>query len=277
MALQLISAMTIASNSLRATAVLLGLWGILSTLEWLASSGRWRPGGALGWDLQSLRRGRLYRSALVSWSWNPAVLKMLLLARLFASTLLIFGPLSGLTPVLFACVAAITALLALRTAPDGADKIAMVVAYGGVLQGLGLAWGQPLLTLAGLLWVGVQISLCYTTSGVSKVVIPHWRNGQALKSALSSYTYGSHRAAIVMRHKSLAFGLSWGIILAECVFPLTLFGPQSLLALALACLLLLHVGTAIVMGFNTYPWAFVAAYPSVLLLHNALHTCRIST
>ena len=62
----------------------------------------------------------------------------------------------------------------------------------------------------------------------------------------------------------------WVVILAELAFPLALLAPAKVLFGVLALFALFHVGIAVAMGLDTYVWAFLAAYPSVLVIGAAL-------
>ncbi len=251
----------------RVGCALIGLWGVLNAAIWLVDAPRWAEGGALGWDLQRLRRGRLMRSDVVASLYSPQGLRALATALLLASLGLLALPLLPLTLPLLAIVALSQLALSLRGGADGADKIALVAATGLFLQVAGLDTVLEGFFLAGVLWTGGQLAIAYFAAGASKAMLAPWRNGQAVRGALTSYTAGHRWAAALLRDNRVALTLGWAIILAEIAFPLALFAPLPVMLAALAAMALLHLGIAIIMGLNTYPWAFLAAYPSTLLLH----------
>ena len=78
--------------------------------------------------------------------------------------------------------------------------------------------------------------------------------------------HGHPLAARVTDDARRSLVLSWGVMLAEALFPLALLGPAPVLWGALGLFLLFHWATAWAMGLNTYPWAFSAAFPAALLL-----------
>ena len=252
------------------TCRLLGAWSLVSTLEWLAAADRWRAGSALGWDLLSLRRSRLYRSSLLRWAYAPTPFRLICLTSLVAGAALLIV---NRPPTLLAAIVALGAasgLLALRGASDGADKMALVAIAGATLMALGLIVGDRLLAMAGALWTGGQLTIAYATSGMTKALLPGWRDGSIVTKALSGYWFGHPLAHRLLRQAWLAWALGWAVITAELTFPLTLLAPTNVLIGALALFGLFHVGTAVVMGLNTYVWAFMAAYPSVLVIGPAL-------
>lgn len=256
-----------AADLVRAGCALLGLWGLLNAAQWLIDAPNWADGSPLGWDLQRLRRGALVRSEPIAQLYGTTGLRVLAGALLLASLGLLLLPLSCITVALLATFALAELALSLRGGSDGAGKIALVTATGLILQVAGLLTGVPDLLLAGGLWTGGQLTIAYFAAGASKALLVPWRNGQAVRGALTSYTAGHRWAAVALRDDRVARTLGWAIILAEIAFPLALFAPLPVMLAALAAMVLLHLGIAIVMGLNTYPWAFLAAYPSALLLH----------
>lgn len=251
--------------------MLLGIWGVLSALQWFADIHCWQTGRALGWDLQRLRIERFRSAPVLTLIYAPAAMRLWIVLKLVSSVLLIVTPHSSATPFVLAVLWTVSALLALRADGDGADKMAQVVTAGALLQSLGLLINQPLLAAAGWLWTGGQLTIAYATSGISKLFLAPWRDGTAPREALSSYLYGHRFAHALLRHRIIAVTLAWTIILTETLFPLALFAPLPIIVGALGFFLLLHMAIAVIMGLNTYPWAFLAAYPSVLLLGRAIH------
>lgn len=246
--------------------VLLGLWGMINAAQWIASTASWRSGTALGWDLQGLRTGRLYGGRWLSRALAPRAFPFIAPLHFVASLFLCLLPMGWDAFAALSVIAATNALLILRSSADGGDKMAMVVTYGLLLQMLGTISAQPLLFLAGLLWVGGQLTISYATSGLSKLFLADWRNAAVPRQALSSFSYGNRTTQALMRYPVAALMLAWGIILIESLFPLALFAPLPVLIAALGGMALLHLSIAFAMGLNTYVFAFIAAYPSVVLL-----------
>lgn len=252
--------------ALRATGWALGAWGVLVSVQGLADRAKWRDDGPLGWPLQRLRRRRWTGLPGLAALWSLRGLTQLLLIQLAAGLALIVAPLAAL----FALFWLTTLLTALRFGPNGADKIALVAASGAALQGLGLAFNLPQIWLAGVLWTGGQLTIAYFAAGASKLALSPWRSGAALRESLSSYAYGHRWAAKALRGRGAAVTLAWTVMLAEALFPLALLLPAPGLVTVLAGFFALHLAIAVTMGLNTYPWGFLAAYPSALLLGQAL-------
>lgn len=251
---------------LRATCVLLGGWSLLHAAQWLADLQRWRAGQAGGWDLQGLRKGIKGRSALVAWLYGESGLAVLALLLGLAGLALAALPIGSISlPLLFATWLLIL-LLGQRALPDGAEKMAMVVASGAAFQALGLVLHNQTLVLAGALWTGGQLTIAYFAAGASKIMLANWRSGAAPRAALSSHMWGNRLSAWAVSLPGAAFLLAWGVMIAELLFPLALLLPTPALAAVLGGFFLFHAVIALVMGLNTYPLAFLAAYPSALWL-----------
>ena len=261
---------------LSVSCILLGLWGMLNASQWFASSAHWRAEAALGWDLQGLRSSRLYGGRWLALAFAPLVFPIIRSLHFAASLLLCLLPIGwGAFAALF--ILAVThVLLILRSYADGGDKMALVVAYGLLLQMLGAVAAQPLLSLAGVLWVGGQLTLSYATSGFGKLILAGWRNGSVPRDVLSSFLYGNFLTHILVKHRIIALTLAWGTILIESLFPLALLAPMPVLIAAFGGMALLHLSIAFAMGLNTYTFAFVAAYPSVFLLAQVLQSFKWS-
>lgn len=259
---------------------LLGFWGFVHALQWLVDLSNWRDGGALGWDLHQLRRSRVLSrlgmarpfAALLSVVFSSVGMTVLAASVLAVSIALMFNPSHAQAIGLLSYFWISVLLLALRSQSDGADKIALVVAAGLALQALGGWSGNSRLELAGVLWVGGQLTIAYFASGVSKLRLAPWRNGQALKGALSSYMWGNRFSATLVGRPRRTLIMAWTIMLVEAIFPLALVAPLPWLCGALGMFFAFHLGIAWVMGLNTYPWAFLAAYPSVLVLSQSLRS-----
>ena len=55
-----------------------------------------------------------------------------------------------------------------------------------------------------------------------------------------------------------------GIVLFESFFGISIFLPIELLLIFLCIGFIFHLGNAVVMGLNTFLWAFVGSYPAFI-------------
>lgn len=246
------------------------LWCVLASLELIAVRWAFRPGAPLGTDLAALTRGRLRPAILSSSACGPAALLVVPALRLAAGLALPFAGDATLVVLLLVILCG-TALSNLATqGGDGADKIAMVACSAALLIALGRLLDDSLLCLAGLVWGAGQVTIAYVASGAAKLARGFWRDGSAIAAAMTSYRSGHAVTARIVRHAPAARALAWTIMLVETLFPLALVaGPTACIAL-LAAMALFHLATAIVMGLNTYPWAFMATYPCIVMANAIL-------
>lgn len=258
-------------QTLGLTCVLIGIWSSITALEWLVSRRTLAMGGAMGWDLLGLRAGWFYRSALVTRLFETNAMTGVSLVRLVAGLALLLPLPPAAALAALAVTAACCAILAIRLrASDGADKMGVVATGAAMLVALGLVLGDPWLSFAGLLWGGGQLAIAYCASGLTKLALPVWRSGRAMADSMAAYHFGHRHAHAVARHRGAALALSWGLMLAETLFPLALLAPPELLLGVLALFALFHLGMAVIMGLNTYIWAFAAAYPAAFALSGVL-------
>lgn len=246
------------------TCRLLGAWAILTGAGWMVDAPRWATGGPLGRDLQRLRRSRLIQWRTFDILHASRGLALLGASRAALGLWLVLLP--GHALIALVALGLVGAVQAVHGSNDGADKVAMMVIAGGVLQAAGLAFNQPTLTLAGVLWIGGQLTLAYATSGWAKLRHGIWRDGTAIQSVLSTYMYGCGWAARAVRPNAAAKFLAWSVIGLEVLFPLALLLASGWLAAVLGLFLIFHLAIAAAMGLNTYPLAFAATYPSTLVL-----------
>ena len=155
---------------------------------------------------------------------------------------------------------------------SGADKMGLI-ALAGTLIGVFALWtGDAALLLAGCMVSGGQLLICYSVAGVSKLLQRDWRNGAELGGVMAHPIWGAPWAAALVRPRGVALAASWTLMLGEALFPLALLAPEPWLIAALAAMFGFHIATAVVMRLTLFPWAFAAAFPSVLLLGHVVRS-----
>jgi hypothetical protein len=266
-----------ASDTLRATACLLGCALALQALELLMVRRELRDDGLFAWPL--LRED--HRRA-------PLPVRMLLDATLgyrpFVVLLVVQTALSMLLPwcahrVVLAGLLLGSLAICVRfrgTYNGGSDAMTMVVLIGLLVAGDGTAGaraarlGSPV-ERAGLGYIAAQLLLSYALAGLAKLREPAWRRGRALPQLLRARQYdvpSGLRAAL--DRPWLALLASWMVIALECAFPIALWiGPAACLGL-LAIGLAFHTVNALTLGLNRFLWAWLSAYPSLLFWSDVL-------
>jgi len=119
-------------------------------------------------------------------------------------------------------------------------------------------------------YLAVQVVLSYFISGQVKIVNPEWRSGRALQDvfAFSAYPVSEALRGLTNRPR-LLWSMSWGVMVFEVLFPLSLLNPVTLIG-ALVLAAMFHLSNACLFGLNRFVWFWIAAYPSILWLQTRL-------
>ena len=194
------------------------------------------------------------------WNWKilvdeiPRVLRpflksnsVLLSIRLMAAV----GALIFPHPVLIAIMWLTTWGIAIRwrgTFNGGSDAMTFLILSAWLLS----SW-VPYLAPICLLYIAIQLILSYFVAGISKLVSPQWRTGQAPQYFLAQSGWAITPA--------FGFFMAWAVLAFECLFPLAVFAPIPFLILAFV----FHVLNAYLFGLNRFAFAWLAAYPALIL------------
>ena len=123
--------------------------------------------------------------------------------------------------------------------------------------------------LIPMLFVGLQVLIAYTTSGLAKISSPYWQKGNVLADVLQTYSYGIPKFAQMLKENPrIEKAMSHFAIAAMLAVPLTFLLPYQVpLMIALVVIAGFHLSTSVLMGLNDFVYTFPLAYPGVLLLH----------
>ena len=113
-------------------------------------------------------------------------------------------------------------------------------------------------------YLAFQLVLSYFISGWVKVVNKDWRNGRALRDV---FLFSAYPVSESLRQWSksarLLMFMSWGVMLFELLFPISLLSSASL-GVALFIAATFHFANACLFGLNRFFWIWISAYPSIL-------------
>ncbi|SNS20880.1 hypothetical protein SAMN06893096_102511 [Geodermatophilus pulveris] len=252
------------------TTTLAGVGASISTLEWLRNARQLAPGGLYDWAIVGSRRfavGTRLRARvanrLLEYRGFLAVLGIRFLSVLLLPAAVLAGTRVAIVAVL-AVVVGTTLLMNLRTVygMDGSDQMTTQV-YGALL--LGYLPGTSLALSAALWYIAVQACFSYFVSGAAKAVSPQWRSEGVIFRIFNTQTYGYEPVARFLRNRArLTWSLGWSAFLVEMAFPLALVVGFPLVVLFVLWGVAFHVMNAVVMGLNSFLWAFAATYPAVV-------------
>jgi hypothetical protein len=223
-------------------------------------------GGLLDFDILALLDGsiarRRSRAALaLAWLMGDRRYVVILAAELLVAAALFVAPLTA--PLLLVGLG--LHLLMMRRnhlSNDGADDMVVVILGSTLVATLA---ASQLARTAWAVFLTAQLALAYFVSGVSKAQSRAWWCGEAVPGVVGTRIFGHPRFAEFLRCHSWAGALmTWGTLVVETLFPASLFAPRPIFLCALAAMLAFHIGCAVVMGLNTFVWAFAACYPAAL-------------
>jgi HTTM domain len=249
--------------------ILASIGVFIASVEILALKGEFEDGGLFSWNvLRTLSKATLSvgtgRSRLLI--SHPFFAPAVAGARAIAALILIF--LNNNYALSTACVFAIigASIMMFWRAPlglDGSDQMSLITFVAVAIYKL--FPGDVYVAQASLWFIAVQGCLSYFVAGVAKVISPVWRSGEALRRILGTRSYGTRGSAFLVRgREKVCFALSWFLIFFECTVPLTLAFGRTGFAVFAVLGTFFHVTNAVIMGLNTFVWAFVATYPAIL-------------
>lgn len=270
-----LSALADADTAIRAVAVLSAIGQFLVGAQLFAE---WRLFAAGGWfDWNVIRRG--YRRSgrlgaiVAAVPFGPAVAVAVASLKCTAACgLLAAAVLDASLLVPLAVLVAANSALAVRM-PFGftsADGLGNVVALSLLISA---AVGSPSAARTCLVFLAALAMLAYDTAGLSKARHRGWYDGSFIRAILSTESLGHARVARHLRGSAVAStALGCLVVLAECLLPLLLIAPVEIAAGALVVAVVFHVAAALIMGLNTFLWAFAPTFPAVLFLSLTLHS-----
>ncbi len=217
------------------------------------------------WNITSSRPGWIYtgwRIAILNWLFSPQRLKIMVLARCLLALTVFFIEKNNLyLSIILGMLFLISCLLNTRhfQGRDGADEISNVVLFG--LLAYYIVDHRLMARWAGPLFIVAQITLSYFISGYYKAISATWRSGNAVKMVVATEIYGQPRLSFILKNKAIAVTFSWIIILWEVTFPLVWVIPYPYNLAWLFFGVLFHIVMAVMMGLNTFMFAFLSCYP----------------
>lgn len=241
----------------------------VQSLEVLALRRELAPAGLLGWESGA---GDGWRARLSRSLNGSAGSLALLLTRAAVAGACVLLPWSA--PVTFWCAAA---LLVLQL---GYNRRFVILAGNCetmfLIELFALAFAaQPgageRAHSQALGFIALHAALAYLVAALHKLGSAPWRNGMRLQqiAAHGSYELPEFFAKPLRRRGVAAFA-SWLVMGLELAMPFAPFLPPPLFWTLLAAGFAFHATIAVVMGLHGFWWAFTAAYPALVALHQVL-------
>lgn len=249
--------------------ILTGAGLLLSALETWSSRAVFRHDGLLSWDISRLQNtwsAAGPTGALLDVVERDATFTVLILVRGLAALALIVVPIDH--PLFLGASGALAVALVLlslrsRYGLDGAHQMFLLLV---VALWLGSLAGPESLGRRLCVWfIAGQAALSYLVAGLAKLGSERWRSGGALIGILGTEIYGHAGAhAFFAERPRLAQLACWGVFVFEIAFPVVFVLPAELAVGMLIAALAFHLVNAVLMGLNTFLFAFAATYPAIL-------------
>ena len=257
----------------RITAVLVSIGILQGSLQLLVSLKDFRSSGLFDWNSRQI----LTTSPRATHGWltgrsGSAWLRVVVIVRIVCSVALITPFQSTVLYGSYAGVILLTSLFLayqIRYGRDGSNQISVIILAGLVFTFLIPPSSE--FHAVGLYFIAAQAVLSYFAAGISKISNPQWRNGSALRSIMNTATYGQSPAAVLLERRPWVSGfVGWSVIVIEIVFPVALVSPPGVLIAFLFAGAMLHIGTVVLIGLDTFFWAFTATFPAIIFVHGIL-------
>ena len=155
---------------------------------------------------------------------------------------------------------------------DGSDQMNMLIIITLFFCHFPMIAGSRL-AIIGLWFIGLQTCLSYTVAGIAKLASAEWRASTAIKDVFSTKTYGTRWAAVLLKkYPGINVFLCWNVMIMETLFPLCLILPFNYALIFIIWGFMFHLLTAIIMGLNSFFWAFMAAYPALFYINHQVQS-----
>ena len=250
--------------AIRATEWLFAWSLAIQTLEYLRMGKYTADDAFWSWQLQRADIPNAPVRALLDVLFKPQMHQLHLVLRLCAAVLLALQG-ASLPLIGFLFVGNLLILIRWRGAFNGGSDFMTLVVLTGLLisQVVGALGNVDLGWQAGFWYIAIQAITSYFMSGAVKLLRREWRNGSAMTIFLNGAIYGPLSATHLLRNKWLTLLGSWGFIVWEILFPLSLLDPR-LAAVFCAVAALFHFLVFWFFGLNRFFWAWLCAFPAIM-------------
>lgn len=245
---------------------------ILTSIELLQKYKIYQPYQLLSWSHVLYKKKKSFRYyldiSMLYIAGYPQILFFIFLRLLIAVVLILFTINRVAHVELMVLLLAVTGIIVgYRNAAsnNGADQIHNITIIALAIAFIG--HNSYLIKIASAAFVAFQAALSYLTSGAYKLINRDWRNGNNLRAILGTGVFGNRSVKVFLdKSPNLYILISFAIIFGELMLSMAFFMPPSICLLILISGLLFHICVALVMGLNSFVWAFLATYPCIYFI-----------
>ena len=241
---------------------------IVSGLEWLSLKKYFDEGNLFSWKVR--QRGLFYflkYANLFDYIYSRKFILLLITIKvLSAIVVLIFIYDNSIIIVPIILISIVSIILSLKTyiGYTGADQILKITF---ITASLCILFQSEVSYSTGLIFLSLQLIISYATPGLMRIFQKEWRNGTHLIYITRQHTYGNKYLFKVLKGNLIFRKVSaYGIALFEIGSLVAFLLPIELVIVYLFIGALFHISNSIVMGLNTFIWAFIGIYPAYIWL-----------
>jgi hypothetical protein len=236
---------------------------LVTDLEWLYLHKHFKNNGLFSWVVRRYRVKTFFSGVVVNLSDQvfkyPNIIYFFLL-RVVLAIVLIFLWNTAILAYLCLAIVVTSSMLSIRgnEGTTGAESMS-ILSLGAV--GLTLLSSTGHLYQFGILFIALQLILSYSTSGWMRILQPTWRDGTDLLSVLRQHTYGNRTVWLILsKTKPLTAFISTSVLVFECSSIIVPLLPMPFVVIFIVSGFIFHLVNAIVIGLNSFFWAFVPTY-----------------
>ncbi|WP_298422881.1 hypothetical protein [uncultured Kordia sp.] len=147
---------------------------------------------------------------------------------------------------------------------DGSDQMSSIILVTLFIYSIDPS--NYMIANAGIWFICLQAILSYFTAGFYKAKGEKWTTKpNAVFLIFNTSTYGSKPIASVLKDNApMTKLLTWSTVVIECTFPLVLITGYPGMIVFLGWGFAFHLMNALVMGLNSFFWAFIATYITII-------------
>lgn len=261
----------------RLTVSILSIGMFIAALEDIRSWPVFQSNGILSWRVSKLGTPWFVKSIFskpLDFLMRDGVHKGFIYIRILSSFLIfILSIFNIMSPVLLLLLLIASLLVSVRSpyGLNGAYQMHLIILLA-LSIGVSFGIGSPVSSLC-LWFIGAQLLLAYSISGITKLASPMWRKSLALKAIFSTRCFGHTLLyRLFSKREVLTVIASWSVFCFEISFFTILFFSPAYAMVFIMAGFLFHLSNAIFMGLNDFLFAFSAAYPAIMYCVHTLHS-----
>lgn len=241
---------------------------VVSGLEWLALKKHFSEDNLFSWKV---RKKGLYfflkYTKLLEYIYSRKFILTLITIKVFSAIIvLIFINDDSIIILPLILISTISIILSLKTyiGYNGADQLIKITF---ITTSLCILFKSEVAYSIGLIFLSVQLIISYATPGLMRIFQKDWRNGNHLIYITRQHTYGNKYLFKVLKENLIFCKVSsYGIALFEIGSVVAFLLPLEFVIYYLIIGVLFHISNSIIMGLNTFLWAFIGVYPAYIWL-----------